>query len=59
MDSMFKDSWIGFSGRWSKKGKFIHILVMFFGRLKKFNNNGGGKAWQVGFASSLFIPFLS
>ncbi|XP_058722322.1 sodium transporter HKT1-like isoform X2 [Vicia villosa] len=45
-DSMCKDSWIGFSGRWSTKGKFILILVMFFGRLKKFNMNGG-KAWHL------------
>ncbi|WJX30324.1 Sodium transporter hkt1 [Trifolium repens] len=45
-DSMCKDLWIGFSGRWSTKGKFILILVMFFGRLKKFNINGG-KSWHL------------
>ncbi|CAL5186344.1 unnamed protein product [Lathyrus oleraceus] len=45
-DPMCKDSWIGFSGRWSTRGKFILILVMFFGRLKKFNMNGG-KAWHL------------
>ncbi|KAG5009784.1 hypothetical protein JHK87_018299 [Glycine soja] len=45
-DAMCKDSWVGFSGRWSSKGKFILILVMFFGRLKKLNMKGG-KAWNL------------
>ncbi|XP_010263267.1 PREDICTED: probable cation transporter HKT7 [Nelumbo nucifera] len=41
-----KDTWYGFVGRWSNKGKVILILVMFFGRLKKFNM-GGGKGWKL------------
>ncbi|KAK2398138.1 sodium transporter HKT1 [Trifolium repens] len=45
-DLMCKDSWIGFSGRWSTEGKLIIIFVMFFGRLKKYNMNGG-KAWHL------------
>ncbi|KAJ7969468.1 Cation transporter [Quillaja saponaria] len=41
-----KDKWTGFVGRWSAKGKFILIIVMFFGRLKRFTINAG-KAWDV------------
>ncbi|GFY80531.1 high-affinity K+ transporter 1 [Actinidia rufa] len=45
-DSYCKDAWFGFAGRWSNKGKIILILVMFFGRLKKFTKNGG-TAWKL------------
>lgn len=40
------DKWYGFAGSWSPKGKFILIIVMFFGRLKRYNMNGG-KAWKL------------
>ncbi|MBA0679680.1 hypothetical protein Goari_011437, partial [Gossypium aridum] len=31
------DSFAGFAGRWSNTGKFILIVVMFFGRFKNFS----------------------
>ncbi|KAL8040051.1 hypothetical protein ABFX02_10G075000 [Erythranthe guttata] len=39
-----KNAWYGFAGRWSDEGKFVLIVVMFIGRLKKFNMRGG-RAW--------------
>ncbi|KAB2069308.1 hypothetical protein ES319_A08G088500v1 [Gossypium barbadense] len=40
------DSCAGFAGRWSNTGKFILIVVMFFGRLKNFSFKCG-KAWKL------------
>ncbi|XP_056174829.1 cation transporter HKT1;3-like isoform X2 [Syzygium oleosum] len=45
-DSPCRDAAYGFVGKWSNKGKFILIIVMFFGRLKKFNMKGG-TAWSL------------
>ncbi|XP_021850306.1 sodium transporter HKT1-like [Spinacia oleracea] len=40
------NKWYGFAGSWSDEGKIILIIVMLFGRLKKFNLKGG-KAWKL------------
>ncbi|PIN21221.1 hypothetical protein CDL12_06079 [Handroanthus impetiginosus] len=45
-DSQCKDAWYGFVGKWSDVGKFLLIVVMFFGRLKKFSTRGG-KFWSL------------
>ncbi|KAM7272572.1 hypothetical protein ACFE04_027235 [Oxalis oulophora] len=47
-DSSCVDTYAGFVSRWSTEGKVLLILVMFFGRLKKFSINiNGGKAWLL------------
>lgn len=43
--SLCRNTSYGFVGRWSKEGKFIIIIVMICGKLKKFSINGG-KAWR-------------
>ncbi|XP_026458280.1 sodium transporter HKT1-like [Papaver somniferum] len=40
-----KDMMYGFVGRWSNGGKIMLVMVMVFGRLKKFNLKGG-RAWK-------------
>lgn len=45
-DANCENKWIGFVGKWSDEGKIILIIVMFFGRLKKFNMDGG-KPWKL------------
>ncbi|KAI3876703.1 hypothetical protein MKX03_034212 [Papaver bracteatum] len=40
-----KEMMYGFVGRWSNGGKIMLIMVMVFGRLKKFNLKGG-RAWK-------------
>ncbi|XP_031505693.1 sodium transporter HKT1-like [Nymphaea colorata] len=42
-DRPCRDSSVSFSGKWSVAGKIIILVVMFFGRVKKFT--AGGKAW--------------
>uniref|UniRef100_A0A9I9E757 Cation transporter HKT7 n=1 Tax=Cucumis melo TaxID=3656 RepID=A0A9I9E757_CUCME len=40
------DMSFGFSGKWSDNGKLVLIVVMIFGRLKKFNMNRQ-RAWKL------------
>ncbi|XP_070042010.1 cation transporter HKT1;3-like [Nicotiana tomentosiformis] len=42
-DDHCKDAAYGFAGKWSNMGKFILIIVMFFGRLKQYNKRGGNE----------------
>ncbi|KAL8509704.1 hypothetical protein ACS0TY_016790 [Phlomoides rotata] len=41
-----KNKYYGFCGKWSDEGKIVLIVVMLFGRLKKFNMSGG-QAWKL------------
>ncbi|KAG8376345.1 hypothetical protein BUALT_Bualt09G0053500 [Buddleja alternifolia] len=45
-DGQCKDKLYGFAGKWSGEGKFVLIVVMFFGRLKNYNMRGG-RAWRL------------
>ncbi|KAL5699443.1 hypothetical protein ACHQM5_030347 [Ranunculus cassubicifolius] len=45
-DTNCQDKWYGLSGRMSNEGKMVIILVMFFGRLKKYTI-AGGRAWKL------------
>ncbi|EOA22188.1 hypothetical protein CARUB_v10002759mg [Capsella rubella] len=43
-DGGCEDAGYGFAGRWSPTGKFVLILVMFYGRFKQFTAKSG-RAW--------------
>nr|AAC62807.1 similar to potassium transport proteins [Arabidopsis thaliana] len=43
-DGGCKDASYGFAGRWSPMGKFVLIIVMFYGRFKQFTAKSG-RAW--------------
>ncbi|XP_060172291.1 sodium transporter HKT1-like [Lycium barbarum] len=45
-DPACKNKSYGFAGRWSDEGKMVLIIVMIFGRLKRFNMEWG-KAWKL------------
>ncbi|XP_010437244.1 PREDICTED: sodium transporter HKT1 [Camelina sativa] len=43
-DGSCEDAGYGFAGRWSPTGKFVLIIVMFYGRFKQFTAKSG-RAW--------------
>ncbi|CAE6130965.1 unnamed protein product [Arabidopsis arenosa] len=45
-DGGCKDTGYGFAGRWSPVGKFVLIIVMFYGRFKQFTAKSG-RAWVL------------
>ncbi|EOA20452.1 hypothetical protein CARUB_v10000766mg [Capsella rubella] len=45
-DGGCEDASYGFAGRWSPTGKFVLILVMFYGRFKQFTAKSG-RAWVL------------
>ncbi|CAN8242568.1 unnamed protein product [Cochlearia groenlandica] len=45
-DGGCKDAGYGFAGRWSNVGKFILIIVMFYGRFKQFTSKSG-RSWKL------------
>ncbi|KAJ4754914.1 Sodium transporter family protein [Rhynchospora pubera] len=47
-DSTCRDLWTGFVGRWSASGKIVLIVVMFFGRLKRYTMRCG-TAWKLSY----------
>ncbi|XP_072972976.1 cation transporter HKT2;2-like [Typha angustifolia] len=46
-DSICEDKPYSFSGWWSVEGKLLLVIVMFYGKLRKFSMRTG-KAWKLG-----------